>query len=190
MVVLFLPLELAYVGSVYALRAGDALSPDSVPAAVQRLHNFDIFMEPAWISLTYIAVVAVCAWQQRLLALRSQLEPHFLFNALNAISALVRSDDNRVALTGISRLSDLLRYGAALRGYVQASVQTPLPAYWRQLSVRSGGRIECVQLEDVLWMEAAGNYVEQVARLEANGDGSYQAGAKARLTAPDRPQAV
>lgn len=102
----------------------------------------------------------------------------------------MRSDDNRVALTGISRLSDLLRYGAALRGYVQASVQTPLPAYWRQLSVRSVGRIECVQLEDVLWMEAAGNYVEQVARLEANGDGSYQAGMKARLTAPDRPQAV
>jgi hypothetical protein len=134
-VVLFLPLELAYVGSVYALRAGDALSPDSVLAAVQRLHNFDIFMELAWISFTYIAVVAVCAWQQarareqawrqaqtdnlslrleleqqRLLALRSQLEPHFLFNALNAISALVRSDDKRVALTGISRLSDLLRY--------------------------------------------------------------------------------
>jgi LytS/YehU family sensor histidine kinase len=48
--------------------------------------------------------------QQRLLALRAQLEPHFIFNALNAISALVRSGEKAVALTGISRLSDLLRY--------------------------------------------------------------------------------
>ncbi|KQW89952.1 histidine kinase [Massilia sp. Root418] len=135
---LFVPLELAYVGAVYAVRGGAELSLPSVWAAVQRLHNFDLFMELAWTSFTYIAVVAVCAWQQgrareqawrqaqtdnlslrleleqqRLLALRSQLEPHFIFNALNAISALVRSDDKRVALTGISRLSDLLRYALA-----------------------------------------------------------------------------
>ncbi|WP_229413008.1 sensor histidine kinase [Massilia alkalitolerans] len=48
--------------------------------------------------------------EQRMLALRAQLEPHFLFNALNAISALVRSDDKRLALQGIGRLSELLRY--------------------------------------------------------------------------------
>ena len=51
--------------------------------------------------------------EQRMLALRAQLEPHFLFNALNAISALVRANDNAVALTGIGRLSDLLRYALA-----------------------------------------------------------------------------
>jgi signal transduction histidine kinase len=48
--------------------------------------------------------------EQRLLALRAQLEPHFLFNALNAISALVRDGDKTLALGGIGRLSDLLRY--------------------------------------------------------------------------------
>ena len=48
--------------------------------------------------------------EQRLLALRAQLEPHFLFNALNAISALVRDGDKALALGGIGRLSDLLRY--------------------------------------------------------------------------------
>lgn len=47
---------------------------------------------------------------QRALALRAQLEPHFLFNALSAISALVRDGDQRQALSGIARLSDLLRY--------------------------------------------------------------------------------
>ena len=48
--------------------------------------------------------------EQRTLALRAQLEPHFLFNALNAISALVRDGDKALALGGIGRLSDLLRY--------------------------------------------------------------------------------
>lgn len=48
--------------------------------------------------------------EQRMLALRAQLEPHFLFNALNAISALVRDGDKSMALGGISGLSDLLRY--------------------------------------------------------------------------------
>lgn len=48
--------------------------------------------------------------QQKLQSLRQQLEPHFIFNALNAISALVRTNEKSVALTGIHRLSDLLRY--------------------------------------------------------------------------------
>ena len=48
--------------------------------------------------------------EQRMLALRAQLEPHFLFNALNAISALVRSGDKPLALHGIGLLSELLRY--------------------------------------------------------------------------------
>lgn len=48
--------------------------------------------------------------EQRMLALRAQFEPHFLFNALNAISALVREGDRTLALGGIGRLSDLLRY--------------------------------------------------------------------------------
>jgi len=51
--------------------------------------------------------------EQRMLALRAQLEPHFLFNALSAISALVRGGDKPVALGGIARLSDLLRYALA-----------------------------------------------------------------------------
>jgi hypothetical protein len=57
--------------------------------------------------------------EQRMLALRAQLEPHFLFNALNAISALVREGDKTLALGGIGRLSDLLRY--ALSASVKSS---------------------------------------------------------------------
>ena len=45
----------------------------------------------------------------QLYALRRQLEPHFLFNALNAISGLVREKRNDDAVSMIAGLSDFLR---------------------------------------------------------------------------------
>jgi len=60
--------------------------------------------------------------RQRMLALRAQLEPHFIFNALNAISALVRTSDGDLALNGINRLSDLLRYALTASGRDWVSV--------------------------------------------------------------------
>lgn len=47
---------------------------------------------------------------QRLATLQAQLEPHFLFNALNAISAMVRGAQKAQALSAIAELSELLRY--------------------------------------------------------------------------------
>jgi hypothetical protein len=64
--------------------------------------------------------------QQRMLALRAQLEPHFLFNALNAISALVRDGDKLLALGGIGRLSDLLRYALSASARNTATVAAEL----------------------------------------------------------------
>jgi hypothetical protein len=64
--------------------------------------------------------------EQRMLALRAQLEPHFLFNALNAISALVRDGDKTLALGGIGRLSDLLRYALAASTRNSATVAAEL----------------------------------------------------------------
>lgn len=42
-------------------------------------------------------------------ALRRQIEPHFLFNALNAIAGLVREERNDAAVTMVVELSDFLR---------------------------------------------------------------------------------
>jgi sensor histidine kinase YesM len=42
-------------------------------------------------------------------ALRMQLQPHFLFNSLNAIMALVRDQDTERAVKALSLLSDVLR---------------------------------------------------------------------------------
>ncbi|HEU4629423.1 MAG TPA: histidine kinase [Gemmatimonadaceae bacterium] len=47
--------------------------------------------------------------QARLQALRMQLHPHFLFNALNSVAMLVREGDARQAVRMIAGLSDLLR---------------------------------------------------------------------------------
>jgi two-component sensor histidine kinase len=49
------------------------------------------------------------AREARLLALRYQISPHFLFNALNAVSTLVVTDRKGDATTMIARLADLLR---------------------------------------------------------------------------------
>jgi two-component system LytT family response regulator len=50
----------------------------------------------------------------------------------------------------------------ALRDWSAAHQRAPgqAPVYLRQLNVRSVGRIDFVPLEEVLWIEAAGNYVE------------------------------
>jgi signal transduction histidine kinase len=45
----------------------------------------------------------------RLDALRMELNPHFLFNTLNAISGLVRRKENEAAVQTLARLGDLLR---------------------------------------------------------------------------------
>jgi hypothetical protein len=45
----------------------------------------------------------------RLQALRSQLNPHFLFNTLNTIFVLAQKNDQRAVMETLSRLSELLR---------------------------------------------------------------------------------
>ena len=47
--------------------------------------------------------------QAQLVALRGQVHPHFLFNAFNAISTLVRQQRNEAAVGMIAQLSSLLR---------------------------------------------------------------------------------
>ena len=50
------------------------------------------------------------AHQAQLKMLRYQLNPHFLFNTLNAISTLILDGANDTANKAVSRLSDFLRY--------------------------------------------------------------------------------
>ena len=56
-----------------------------------------------------LAAIAA-AHQAQLKMLRYQLNPHFLFNTLNAISTLILDRSNEMANLAVSRLSDFLRY--------------------------------------------------------------------------------
>lgn len=47
--------------------------------------------------------------EARLGALKSQVHPHFLFNSLHAVAALIVKNQNQAALETLSRLSDFLR---------------------------------------------------------------------------------
>jgi two-component system LytT family sensor kinase len=50
------------------------------------------------------------AQEAQLKMLRYQLNPHFLFNTLNAISTLILDNQNRTANNAVTRLSEFLRY--------------------------------------------------------------------------------
>lgn len=62
--------------------------------------------------------------QAELELLRAQLEPHFLFNALNTISGLIRAERPDAAMSALARLSELLRY------VIEASRQERVPLAW------------------------------------------------------------
>lgn len=160
-----LPLQLVFVAKTY-------LPGDSWVAIGPQVEAFARFIPYLhWTSITavYFAVVAVKIWQQsqararawaqaqadalelrlkleqqRGLALRAQLEPHFVFNALNAISAMVRTDTN-VALDGIQGLSDLLRYAltASERQWVKLSDELAFVEDYLTLQrMRYGARLQ------------------------------------------------
>jgi two-component system LytT family sensor kinase len=62
--------------------------------------------------------------QAELGLLRAQLEPHFLFNALNTIAGLVRRAHPELATRALAQLSELLRY------VIEASRQDRVPLAW------------------------------------------------------------
>jgi two-component system, LytTR family, sensor kinase len=81
--------------------------------------------------------------EARLSALRTQLDPHFLFNTLNAVSAMVERDPEGVQRM-IARLSELLRYSleGGQRQEVPLSEEIGLvQRYLEIMEVRFQGRL-------------------------------------------------
>jgi two-component system LytT family sensor kinase len=70
----------------------------------------------------------------RLDALRMQLNPHFLFNTLHAVSALVERDPAGVRKM-IARLSELLRYSLDSRGSEEVALRDELAFLQRYLDI-------------------------------------------------------
>ena len=95
------------------------------------------------------------AHQARLDALRWQLNPHFLFNALNAISTLVVDGRSTEAAAMIARLGDLLRGTLELPAGPEVSFAAELELMRRYIDieqVRFGERLSInVSVEEVTW---------------------------------------
>ncbi len=87
------------------------------------------------------------AHQARLESLRWQLNPHFLFNALNAISTLVIDGRSTEAAAMIARLGDLLRSSLELPSETEIPLAAELELVQRYLD------IEQVRLGDRLALE-------------------------------------
>lgn len=80
----------------------------------------------------------------RLETLQTQLQPHFLFNALNAIAMLVRRDRKQEAVDTIVGFSELLRYVLDESGTMDVSLEEELRFVRRYLDierVRLGERL-------------------------------------------------
>ena len=79
--------------------------------------------------------MATALAQAKLQTLSSRMQPHFLFNALNSIAALVRTDA-RGAETMISRLGDLLRAAMNAGGEEMIPVTEELKFVEQYLSIQ------------------------------------------------------
>jgi LytS/YehU family sensor histidine kinase len=83
--------------------------------------------------------------EARLRALQLQLQPHMLFNALNAIGALVITDRKGEAFDAIGRLGDLLRVALATEARQEVSLREEVElteAYLAIEQVRLGDRLD------------------------------------------------
>jgi two-component system, LytTR family, sensor histidine kinase AlgZ len=90
-------------------------------------------------------------------ALRAQVNPHFLFNALNSIAALIRTRP-REAETMVENLADLFRYSLQASHRVSVSLEEELESVRTYLGleqVRFGSRlqVELALTEDALRAE-------------------------------------
>ncbi|HKP75697.1 MAG TPA: histidine kinase, partial [Longimicrobiaceae bacterium] len=85
--------------------------------------------------------------EARLAALRSQIDPHFLFNTLNAVSALVERDPRGVRRM-IARLSELLRHSLEGAGEPVVTLRQELAfadRYLEIMRIRFQGSLEVEQ---------------------------------------------
>lgn len=72
----------------------------------------------------------------QLAALRRQMEPHFMYNALNSIAGLVRDDRNEAAVSMIVGLSEFLRRASEDAHRAQVTLQEEVEYLQRYLDIQ------------------------------------------------------
>ena len=94
------------------------------------------------------AELEVLLAQARLESLRSQLQPHFLFNTLNMVSGLVAVRDSATANRVLARLGELLRASIEFRADQEIPLQRELELVRKYLEIaklRMGDRLEITE---------------------------------------------
>lgn len=158
---LFLPLLTVVDVAVLTLRAGQPL--DQAPARLAQLGRLTWWYNLFVVGLAFLAQLGYSFWrrgqqqelaaqracteqlQLRLGLLQGQLKPHFLFNALNSISALMRTADAALAEQALARLEALLNHALAAGQGRPSSVGEELDflrAYLALQGLRFGDRMQ------------------------------------------------
>jgi anti-sigma regulatory factor (Ser/Thr protein kinase) len=109
----------------------DLLAYCAILGATHSIHFYRRFRERERRALILESGLATA----RLSALRAQLQPHFLFNSLNAIAALLRRDP-RLAEAALMSLSDLLRLALSQSERQQVSLREELILVQRYLEIQ------------------------------------------------------
>ncbi|WP_417317586.1 sensor histidine kinase [Emcibacter sp.] len=137
--------------------------PDWNPRGWEFLSNalYDVFVLLTWTGLYFIINNQIELQEQRekylhamaeahqaqLKMLRYQLNPHFLFNTLNAISTLVLDKQTKEANNMLSKLSAFLRFSLVSQPMQKMTVDEELYALWLYLD------IERVRFQDRLELD-------------------------------------
>ncbi len=93
------------------------------------------------------AILEIRLAEANLRALKMQLHPHFLFNTLNSVAALVRKNDNKTAVKMLVKLGDFLRLALENKGIQEIPVSQEIDFLQRYLSIekiRFGDRLSVV----------------------------------------------
>ncbi len=109
-------IHVALVGACYVAVAGGPVSWDRMRRAFDTWFRY-LFYQDVLAYGTIIAIFLVLHYSDlrmrladaRLTALRAQLNPHFLFNTLNAVSTLALQGERHEVTEMLGRLGDLLR---------------------------------------------------------------------------------
>lgn len=167
-VLIFVPLVTLSNAVTDTLTSSGNLS--DIGYTLKMLRGANIWTDFMVTSATFAILVALTSWRQardsesawqtaradnlrlRLTMLQGQLEPHFLFNALNSISSLVRASDRATALSALSGVSDLLRYAlrASKRDWVSIREEVAFVREYLNLQrLRFGSALEVEWLHDL-----------------------------------------
>lgn len=139
------------IGSAYGLLATDVLVLEKFSLAVFMLYTMQTFIYLALWTAIYLIIFyfrnykreEIEKWRLQaavkdaeLIALKAQINPHFLFNALNNIRALIL-EDHMKARDMVSNLSELLRYSIQFNDNEKVTIDEELEIVEKYLELET-----------------------------------------------------